>query len=206
VTQNPGNGKRRRMPRADRERQMLDVAEGVFAERGYQSASMDEIAELVGVSKPMLYAYFGSKDGLLMACIRRARADLREVTTAAIAEGGSPLDVMRRGLVAHFRFIDAHTRAWAILRTEASLAGPAAAEVEEVRNQQAQLIVESTAAFAPGVGPLLVEAYAQMLVGATERVSLWREQHPEITPEAAAELIIAVVWKGVSTLVAVPAE
>ena len=53
------------MPRADRERQMLAVAERVFAERGFRSASMDEIAELVGVTKPMLYAYFGSKDGLV---------------------------------------------------------------------------------------------------------------------------------------------
>src|SRR5688500_7867062 len=101
VTQHPTTvaGPRRRMARADRERQMLQVAEQVFASRGYQAASMDEIAEQVGVSKPMLYAYFGSKDGLLLACIRRARAELHEVTTAAIAEGGSALDVLRRGLV-----------------------------------------------------------------------------------------------------------
>ena len=190
------------MARADRERQMLEVAEEVFAERGYQASSMGEIAERVGVSKPMIYAYFGSKEGLLLACIRRARAELREVTTAAIAAGGTPREVMRRGLVAHFRFIDAHTRAWAILRTEAALAGPAAAEVEQVRNQQAELIASSTAGFAPDVDPLLVEAYAQLLVGATERVSLWRERHPEVTPEVAADLILAVVWEGVSSLLA----
>ncbi|MGH3994271.1 MAG: TetR/AcrR family transcriptional regulator, partial [Pseudonocardiaceae bacterium] len=110
------------MARADRERQMLEVAEELFAERGYQAASMDEIAERVGVSKPMLYAYFGSKDGLLLGCVRRARAELREVTMAAIAQGGTPYEVLRRGLIAHFRFIDAHTSAWAILRTEAALA------------------------------------------------------------------------------------
>ena len=190
------------MARADRERQMLQVAEEVFAERGYQAASMDEIAERVGVSKPMLYAYFGSKEGLLLACIRRSRAELREVTIAAIAQGGGPREVLRRGLVAHFRFIDAHTRAWAILRAEAALAGPAAAEVEEVRNQQATLIAESTAALAPGADPLLVEAYAQLLVGATERISLWRGRHPEIGPEAAADLVLAVIWDGVSSLVA----
>lgn len=206
VTQHPTafagpTGPRRRMARADRERQMLEVAESVFARRGYQAASMDEIAELVGVSKPMLYAYFGSKDGLLLACIQRARAELHEVTTAAIAQGGSALDVMRRGLVAHFRFIDAHTQAWAILRAETSLFGEAAAEVERVRSQQAELIATSTATFVPDVDPLLVEAYAEMLVGATERISLWRERHPGITPEAAAELIIAVVWNGVSSLV-----
>jgi AcrR family transcriptional regulator len=187
------------MARADRERQMLEVAERIFAERGYQAASMDDIAEGVGVSKPMLYAYFGSKDGLLLACIRRVRAELREVTTTAITDGGSPSELLRRGLVAHFRFVDAHTRAWAILRTEAALAGPAAAEVEEIRNQQARLIAESIARVAPGIDPLLVDAYAQMLVGATERVSLWRERHPEVTPEIAAELILTVIWNGLSS-------
>lgn len=178
---------------------MLRVAESVFARRGYQAASMDEIAELVGVSKPMLYAYFGSKDGLLLACVRRARAELSQVTTAAIAEGGSPLEVMRRGLVAHFRFIDTRADAWAVLRSETALVGEAAAEVERVRGQQAELIASSSAAFAPEVDPLLVQAYAQMLVGATERVSVWRESHPEVTPEAAAELIVSVVWNGVAS-------
>ncbi|HEY0640869.1 MAG TPA: TetR family transcriptional regulator [Pseudonocardiaceae bacterium] len=188
------------MARPERERQMVRVAEQVFAERGYQAASMDEIAERVGVSKPMLYAYFGSKEGLLLACMRRARNGLREVTLAAIAEGGSPRELLRRGLEAHFRFIDAHKPAWAVLRAETALVGEAAAEVEQVRSQQAELIATSTAALVPDIDPLLVEAYAHMLVGATERVSLWREQHPEITPEAAAALILAVIWNGVSSL------
>ncbi|MGH3746792.1 MAG: helix-turn-helix domain-containing protein, partial [Micromonosporaceae bacterium] len=64
------------MPRADRERQMLAVAEQVFAERGYRDASMDEIAGRVGVTKPMLYAYFGSKEGLLLATIVKFGTDL----------------------------------------------------------------------------------------------------------------------------------
>jgi AcrR family transcriptional regulator len=184
------------MSRADRELQMLQVAEQVFAERGYQAAAMDEIAERVGVSKPMLYAYFGSKDGLLLACIRRARAELREVTTAAIAGGGDPREVLRRGLAAHFRFMDAHTRAWAILRAESALVGPAAVEVELARDQQAELIAGAIAGLVPGLDPLRLDACAQLLVGATERVSVWRERHPEVSPEQAAELITAVVWDG----------
>jgi len=199
-------GGRRRMARADRERQMLQVAEQVFADRGYQAASMEEIAERVGVSKPMLYAYFGSKDGLLLACIRRSRAELREVTTAAIVQGGGPREVLHRGLVAHFRFSDARTRALAMLRAEAALVGQAAAEVEEIRNQQAELIARSTASFAPGLDPLLLDAYAQLLVGATERVSLWRERHPDVSPEAAADLIVTVVWHGLAALLPVPAS
>ncbi|TMK38605.1 MAG: helix-turn-helix transcriptional regulator [Actinobacteria bacterium] len=51
---------------------MLDVADAVFAERGYHGASMDDIARRVGVTKPMLYNYFGSKQGLYLAGVQRA--------------------------------------------------------------------------------------------------------------------------------------
>ena len=190
------------MPRADREQQMLAVAEAVFAECGYLAASMDEIAERVGVSKPMLYAYFGSKDGLLLACVAKARAELREVTSRAIAAADSPVDSLRRGLVAHFQFIDAHTQAWAMLRSESAAAGPAADEIEAVRRQQIQLIAEACRAFAPDADQMVIEVYAEMLVGATERVSLWRERHPDITPEQAADYMVSLIWNGLTTLLA----
>src|SRR5438132_10705493 len=53
--------RRRRMPRADREEQMLAAATRIFARRGDQDASMDEIAAACGITKPMLYSYFDSR-------------------------------------------------------------------------------------------------------------------------------------------------
>src|ERR671930_2513522 len=96
--------RRRRMPRAERERQMIAVAEQMFAERGYRAASMDEIAERVGVSKPMLYEYFGSKEGLFVACIRQARAELAAVSTESVAGHTRAEDALRTGLIAFFEF------------------------------------------------------------------------------------------------------
>ena len=58
-----------RLARPVRERQMLAVAQRVFAERGFRAASVDEIAEGAEISKPMLYAYFVSKEGLYRACM-----------------------------------------------------------------------------------------------------------------------------------------
>src|SRR5579871_1040504 len=72
----PRRGGSRGMPRAQRERLILDVADQVFARDGYHSASMDEIARRSGVSKPMLYSYFGSKEGLYVACIDRNGQEL----------------------------------------------------------------------------------------------------------------------------------
>jgi AcrR family transcriptional regulator len=65
------------MPRAQREQLILDVAGVVFAREGYYSASMDEIASLADVSKPMLYAYFDSKEGLYVAYVDRTGRELR---------------------------------------------------------------------------------------------------------------------------------
>ena len=53
-----------RVPRPVRERQLLELAEALFAERGYAGASMDELARRAGVTKPVVYELFGSKDGL----------------------------------------------------------------------------------------------------------------------------------------------
>src|SRR3954453_23789297 len=60
---------KRRMPRAAREQLMVEVATRSFAERGYHACSMEDIAEAAGVTKPMVYAYFGSKEGLYVACM-----------------------------------------------------------------------------------------------------------------------------------------
>ena len=62
---------------------MLAVAERAFADRGFHGASVDAIAEGSGISKPMIYAYFGSKEGLYRACMERARTRLLEALAAA---------------------------------------------------------------------------------------------------------------------------
>jgi AcrR family transcriptional regulator len=194
--------RRKRMPRAERERQMMAVGEEVFADRGYVAASMDEIAERVGVSKPMLYEYFGSKEGLLVACIRQARAELLRVTAHAAAAAATPEDMLRDGLIAYFRFITQHNRSWALLRTEAAVVGPsAAAEVEAVRQQQTDLISAAMSAHAPDPAPLNLTAAAEVIVGGCERLALWCDANPGTTPEQAADLVMQLTWFGIARLV-----
>ena len=64
------------MPRPEREEQMLAAATQLFTERGYANVSMDAIAEAAGITKPLIYSYFGSKEGLYAGCIRRFLAPL----------------------------------------------------------------------------------------------------------------------------------
>jgi AcrR family transcriptional regulator len=188
------------MPRPARERQMLDVAERVFAERGYQGTSMDEIAERCGVSKPMLYEYFGSKDGLLRAAIARARTELHETTRAAIEGATTPREILWRGMLAYFEFMEAHTRTFAMLLQEPMVAasGPESA-LEETRRQQSALIASVLASFAPDAPPDTIAAYAEIIIGASERLALWRLSRPDVTAEAAARHLTDFTWEGLRT-------
>ncbi len=176
---------------------MVAVAEEMFAERGYQAASMDEIAERVGVSKPMLYEYFGSKEGLFVACIRQARAELLAVTTQSTAGLTSAQDALRRGLVAFFEFTDSHRRSWELIRHEATVAGKAACdEIEAIRQQQTAIEIALFARFLPDAPLRDLEATAEIVVGACERLSTWYVQQEDVSAKQAAEYVMRLVWHG----------
>lgn len=193
-----GVERRRRVPRAERERQMLAVAEEVFADRGYQATSMDDIAERVGVSKPMIYEYFGSKEGLLVACIRDVRTQLTAAVTDAVVGAADPEQALRRGLVAFFEFTANRRRAWDLmLRSEAAVAGRAAlAEIEEARREQTAIDMVLLRGFYPDAPERDIEAAAEIVVGACERLSLWFVARDDVTAEEAAEHLMRLVWFG----------
>ncbi|MEV5572535.1 helix-turn-helix domain-containing protein [Spirillospora sp. NPDC052269] len=191
------------MSRPERERQMLDMAEEVFAERGFRAAAMDEIAERCGVSKPMLYEYFGSKDGLLQACMARSKAELYAVTQRAMADGTSAEDVLLRGMVAYFEFIDAHAPTFALLMRQPVDTPPAAVEaVEDTRRQQSELIAGGIRLFAPGAPEATVLAYTEIIIGGCERLALWRTQHPEVTARDAARHMTDFCRQGLAPFMA----
>jgi AcrR family transcriptional regulator len=193
---------RRRVGRAERERQILDAALAVFGERGYQHASMDQVAERVGVTKPVLYTHFGSKDGLLLACIARARAELLEVTSAAAASASTPEEMLRRGTHAFFDYLESRTPAWTVLYSESAVAGDA---LEEIRAQQTEFVAALLAAQVPDADPQRLTGWAQVIVGACERLALWRAR-ADVSSEQATEYLMDLVWTGLAGAASGPAR
>jgi AcrR family transcriptional regulator len=190
------------MPRAEREALMLDVAEQLFGELGYQASSMDEIAARAGVSKPMLYHYYGSKERLFLACLSRARAGMRAAILAGAGTGTRPDEQVYLALVGWFRFIDSRPALWTMIVDEGLLEfGPAAEEIESIRAEHTQLI----AALILSHGPpghtddmVEVELIAAAISGAGERITRWRSRHPELTPERTARHLMQLIWTGMS--------
>src|ERR1700759_2630939 len=109
---------RSRLSRSDRMEQTLGVAHGLFAERGYGDVTMDEIAAAVGVTKPLLYNYFGNKERLYIACMERAGDSLTKTVGQAVAGAASPGDALGAALRGFFAFLDSDRAAWAVLFDE----------------------------------------------------------------------------------------
>lgn len=157
---------------------MLDAAEEVFTQRGFQRASMEEIARRSGITKALLYQYFGSKEGLCEATVDRGVARLfaaLEGATAAAPAGPAQIEAFARG---YFDYIEATRGSFWLLYAEAS----SATALNGMRQRNADLIADLLArAFdelgrEPDTGALA--QLAQFIVGAGEQVARWWADNP----------------------------
>jgi AcrR family transcriptional regulator len=182
---------------------MLEVAGRVFATRGYHAASMDEIAERAGISKPMLYAYFDSKDGLYRACVNTATERLLASVSEAAGEG-LPEERMWRGILAFFDWVEEHRDGWALLHRDAAGA-PFAVEFVRRRTETVRLVgrLFGEVAAAEGLNPQLAEAtdtLAHAFGGAAEAIANRWLDHPDEPKELQALRLMNLVWMGFGDL------
>lgn len=196
---------KRRRDRAAREREILDAAELIFGDRGYQGTSMDDIAARVGVSKPLIYQYYGSKDGLFLACLSRLRAQLLDAVSDAVLAAADAEQAMYAGFVAWFEFLDEHPRAWSVIVDEGMLAaGPAARAADEVRADFVELIATMVRLNLPPnreTDEEEIQIVAQSISGATERLAIWRSRNNDApSPKKIAETLQRILWQGLQTL------
>lgn len=202
----------RRVPRAVREQQMLDAAVAGFARHGYRSASMDDIAEAAGVSKPLVYQYLKSKEDLFTACIARESTALVEAVRAGTLEGGRGLPADRmlwNGLCAFFAHTAAHPDGWAVLHQQARIQGESFADgVTLMRSRIVELVTELIGQAARDAGcdgelaDREVSGLAHALVGAAESLAEWantRATDPPSAKETAATLM-NFCWTGLESL------
>jgi AcrR family transcriptional regulator len=156
---------------------MLDVAEREFARGGYEAVSMQQIAVASGISKPMVYAYFGSKEGIYLACIQRARRDLYDAVQRAVEGEASGDGQLWRGTLAFFDWVEQNQESYRVLYGPGMVHGEAlAAELAALRRDQARLIARLLAGAMPA-GPDAqaadLEPTAFAIVGAAESLAAW---------------------------------
>jgi AcrR family transcriptional regulator len=192
---------RSRLSRDDRMEQTLGAAHTLFAERGYAAVTMDEIAAAVGVTKPLLYNYFGNKEQLYIACMEKAGDALTATIGDAVSATTSPGEALGAGVRAFFAFLDSDRAAWAVLFDETL---PQSGEVAERVTAYRSLIVELVSASmmrqlpkrARDATRVEVEALSAALLGAAEALARWWLRTEALSAEQAAELLIATIEPG----------
>jgi len=182
-----------RVPRPVRERQLIELAEALFAERGYTGASMDELARRAGITKPVVYELFGSKEGLFGACVDRSIEHLAaEIATAVRAEGEAEAR-LRAGGLAFIRFAAGNRVAWDLM----SMGGSFEEKARAVRSSQAELIRELMAEMCrDDVDERELEVAAHAVNAAYEGVAHWMWAHPDVPIEQIADWIADMLIPG----------
>jgi AcrR family transcriptional regulator len=181
--------------------QTLEAAHALFAERGYAAVTMDEIAAAIGVTKPLLYNYFGNKERLYIACMERAGDSLINTIAEAVSETANPGDALGAGVRAFFSFLDTDRSAWAVLFDETlPHGGEVFDRVAAYRGQIVDLVSASLLAQLPmrsrEAAKVEVEALSTALLGASEALARWWLRTEAINAKDAAELLISTVEPG----------
>ncbi|WP_072688940.1 TetR/AcrR family transcriptional regulator [Rhodococcus marinonascens] len=191
-------GGTKRLPRAVREQQMLDAAVDVFSDRGFHETSMDAIAARAEISKPMLYLYYGSKDELFSACIKREGLLFVEALAPAGDPSLGPREQLRRALEGFLGFVSTHRKSWMVLYRQAmgqqAFVGTVKSSRDRLIELTAHLLESSTRD--PNVGQDF-ELISIALVGAGEAVAD-RVAGGEIEVATAADLLESLAWRGLA--------
>ncbi|MEU6278831.1 TetR family transcriptional regulator [Streptomyces sp. NPDC047028] len=180
------------VPRAAREQQLLVAATEEFGRHGYSATTVAAISARVGVTKPLLHHYFGSKQDLYLACLNRIGDQLLAAIRAAMAEHavGAP-SVALRVLNALFHALEGQREAWFVLY-DASLPpdSEAARRAAHYRGAIDDLAATGTADLLRASGssdPLDADALKHAWRGLCTALVRWWANHPDQSPEAMAQ-------------------
>jgi len=205
----PGTPRAPRMSRAAREQQLLDVAEQTFAERGYSETTMEQIAARAGITKPVIYDHFGSKERLLGAVVARNHEELLASSAASLSRLGAHADpeaYVRAGVTAFLQFFGRHRDSFRTYQQQAAVIAAAGGDIEKLRQDQASFIAERLGLLPDlaSLPPHTRLGLAEILVGTNERVTAWWMRNPEVTLDEAVDLVMSVIWTGLASRFAEP--
>ena len=197
----PGGVGTKGVPRAEREEQIVAVAVDEFAARGYAGASMAEIAGKAGISKPLIYQYFGSKDGLYLVCLHRVAGEL--LNRLELAELSVDDSVASRiyALQAIFDALEPQRSAWQLL-FDATMptVGPIAEAAQDYQARTQFLAASGSERFLAARGDrdvLDTEVLTAIWMGVVNTLVTWWLGHPEVTADEMTQRcyrLIAAVW------------
>lgn len=165
--------KKQRLTGADRRVQLMEVGRGVFAAKGYEAASIEEIAQRAGVSKPIVYEHFGAKEGLYAAIVDREMDNLVTRVSDAISKG-SARERFEAAVLAFLTYAKEEPAGFAVLTRDSPTAA-ARRGLTRVIDDLAQRVgdIFQSEFERAGYNPKGAPIYANALVGMVTQVGQW---------------------------------
>ena len=199
--------KRTRLSALERRNQLVEVGRAVFAEKGFEAASVEEIADRAGISKPVVYEHFGGKEGLYAVIVDREFEYVVDRITAAIAEG-SPRARVEAAALALITYAQDRRDGFDVLVHDAPTSSGYSNLLSEVASRVDTLMEEQllAAGYGPEYSAALAPLHSQALVGMVSFVAQWWREHPTMSPEETAAHVAALAWMGLRHLPKEPDE
>lgn len=195
------NPPRIRMTGVQRRSQLIDVGRGLFAAKGLDGTTIEEIAAFAGVSKPVIYEHFGSKEGLYTRVVDHEFHILLDAITAALTEEAKPRVLVERAALALLTYIEERTEGFRILMRDAppsqpegafsTLLSQVTARVEHILSDEFD-----RRGFSAEDGAM----YAQMLVGMVAMTGQWWQDSRRPDKQTVAAHLVNLAWNGLTGL------
>ena len=188
------------MTSAERREQLIGVARGLFADRGFEGTSVEEIAAKAQVSKPVVYEHFGGKEGLYAVVVDREVRTLLDGIRGSLTDGG-PRELVEQATSALLDYVDSHRDGFRILARDSpvgSSTGSFASILSDVASQVEGILA---AAFKrQGLDPKTAPMYAQMLVGMVAVTGQWWLDARRPKKSEVAAHLVNLAWNGLRNL------
>jgi AcrR family transcriptional regulator len=184
----------------ERREQLLDVGRRLFAERGFEGTSIEEIAAKAGVSKPVVYEHFGGKEGLYAVVVDREVDRLLTMATTLL-DGGDTMPKFQAAAVKLLKYIEDNADGFRILVRDSppgSGTGTFGTLLSDIAGQVEYIVGDFLST--RGQDPKLAPMYAQMLVGMVAFTGQWWLDARKPQLEDVAAHLINLAWNGLSQL------
>ena len=196
--------RRKRMTGKERRQQLLEIGRELFAERGYDASSVEEIAARAGVSKPVVYEHFGGKEGIYAVVVDREMRTLLDMMGEALTADHARSKIEKAAL-ALLRYVEESTTGFRVLTRDSHVAsgtGSFASLINDIASQVEHIMV---AEFEErGYDPALAPMYAQALVGMWALTGQWWLEVRKPRREVVAAHLVNLAWNGLSSLESKP--
>lgn len=196
----PKRSARMRMTGKERREQLLDVGRTLFAQRGFDGTSIEEIAAKASVSKPVVYEHFGGKEGLFAVVVDREIRDLLERVTSALT-GDHPRELLEQAALALLNYIDENSDGFRILVRDSpvtSTTGNFSSLISDIASQVEYILADEFKE--RGFEPKLAGLYSQALVGMVALTGQWWLEARKPKKRDVAAHLINLAWNGLSGL------